>query len=216
MDWRTWSKKKLAGIGCLGLVGLLFSCATVAVTMDNRALSKLPPDARTATIAARTTARALRNATDTPQASATAEPSETPRASRTPVPTKTSEATATAKPTDTATPTVTSVPSNTPTSVPPTSVPPTPVPTRVPAAPLPFSAPVEQPPAAPPPAAAGPQPGTSADGGSCPDSHPYKGNRNSGKYHRPGCPHYSRTKAEECFASAADAEAAGYVRSGGD
>lgn len=205
MDWRTWSKKKLAGIGCLGLVGLLFSCATVAVTMDNRALSKLPPDARTATIAARTTARALRNATDTPEASATAKPSETPRASRTPVPTKTPEATATAEPTDTATATATLAATSTPTLAPATSVPPTAMPTTAPAAPLSFAAPVQ------PAADAGPRRGV-PQGSSCPEGLPVKGNQGSNGwiYHDYSSSNYDRTQPEECFATAADAEAAGY------
>ena len=46
--------------------------------------------------------------------------------------------------------------------------------------------------------------------GSCPDSAPIKGNANSGIYHRPGQQYYAQTKAEDCFATAAAAEAAGY------
>lgn len=205
MDWRTWSKKKLAGIGCLGLVGLLCSCVTIGFTMDRRALSKLPPDLRTATIAARSTAQALRNATDTPEASATAEPSETPRASRTPVPTKRPEATATAEPTDTATATATLAATSTPTLAPATSVPPTALPTTAPAAPLSFAAPVQQ------AADAGPRRGV-PQGTSCPEGLPVKGNQGSNGwiYHDYSSPNYDRTQPEECFATAADAEAAGY------
>ena len=44
----------------------------------------------------------------------------------------------------------------------------------------------------------------------CPSSHPIKGNRDSMIYHRPGQQSYNVTKAEECFAYASDAEAAGY------
>ncbi len=46
--------------------------------------------------------------------------------------------------------------------------------------------------------------------GSCPASAPIKGNANSGIYHRPGQQYYAQTKAEDCFATAAAAEAAGY------
>jgi hypothetical protein len=49
--------------------------------------------------------------------------------------------------------------------------------------------------------------------GSCPASHPIKGNHSSGGdyiYHVPGSPNYSRTNPEVCFATEADAEAAGY------
>ena len=44
----------------------------------------------------------------------------------------------------------------------------------------------------------------------CPSSAPIKGNKDSMIYHRPGQRDYNRTKAEECFASNADAESAGY------
>jgi hypothetical protein len=46
--------------------------------------------------------------------------------------------------------------------------------------------------------------------GSCPPEAPIKGNADSGIYHRPGQQAYNRTKAEDCFATAADAEASGY------
>lgn len=204
MDWRTWSKKKRAGIGCLGLVGLLFSCATVGVTMDRRALSKLPPDARTATIAARGTARALKNATEPPEATATAEPSKTPRASGTPVPTKTPKATATAEPTEPATATATTEATSTPTLAPATSVPPTELPTAAPAAPMPFAAPVQ-------PAADGGPRQSSGNGGDCPPEFPVKGNLNSSIYHMPGWRDYDKTRANiTCFATAQDAINAGF------
>jgi micrococcal nuclease len=46
--------------------------------------------------------------------------------------------------------------------------------------------------------------------GSCPPEAPIKGNADSGIYHRPGQQAYNKTKAEDCFATPADAEAAGY------
>lgn len=46
----------------------------------------------------------------------------------------------------------------------------------------------------------------------CPDTHPIKGNGNSGIYHVPSGAFYHRTNPEECFATEADALAAGYRR----
>lgn len=46
--------------------------------------------------------------------------------------------------------------------------------------------------------------------GSAPDGFPVKGNRDSMKYHTPDSPYYDRTEAEAWFASAQDAEAAGF------
>jgi hypothetical protein len=46
--------------------------------------------------------------------------------------------------------------------------------------------------------------------GSCPSSAPIKGNQSSMIYHMPGQAYYDITKAEECFATRAAAEAAGY------
>jgi endonuclease YncB( thermonuclease family) len=46
--------------------------------------------------------------------------------------------------------------------------------------------------------------------GECPASAPIKGNANSMIYHLPGQQYYDITEAEECFATAAAAEAAGY------
>ena len=46
--------------------------------------------------------------------------------------------------------------------------------------------------------------------GSCPDSHLIKANDNSGIFHVPGGRFYDRTKAERCYATAADAIADGY------
>lgn len=52
--------------------------------------------------------------------------------------------------------------------------------------------------------------------GQCPASHPIKGNINRNGlliFHTPDSNNYERTKAEACFASAADAEAAGFRKS---
>ena len=46
--------------------------------------------------------------------------------------------------------------------------------------------------------------------GDCPASAPIKGNESSMIYHRPGQRYYDVTKAEVCFATAAQAESAGY------
>jgi micrococcal nuclease len=47
-------------------------------------------------------------------------------------------------------------------------------------------------------------------GGECPASAPIKGNESSGIYHMPGGSYYDATEAEECFATEAAAQAAGY------
>jgi micrococcal nuclease len=49
--------------------------------------------------------------------------------------------------------------------------------------------------------------------GSCPAAFPIKGNEGSMKYHLPTGEYYNRTKAEDCFATTKDAEAAGYTAS---
>jgi hypothetical protein len=49
-----------------------------------------------------------------------------------------------------------------------------------------------------------------ASDGTCPSSMPIKGNLSSMLYHRPGTQFYANTDPEVCFASEADAEAAGY------
>ena len=51
------------------------------------------------------------------------------------------------------------------------------------------------------------------NGMNCPPTHPIKGNRDSMIYHPPEGELYGRTRPEECFATPADAEAAGYRRS---
>lgn len=51
--------------------------------------------------------------------------------------------------------------------------------------------------------------------GTCPDGYPIKGNDSSSGdfiYHMPGQQAYSRTKPEQCFATEAAAQAAGYRR----
>lgn len=48
------------------------------------------------------------------------------------------------------------------------------------------------------------------DAWTCPQSHPIKGNRNSMIYHTQSSRSYEKTKPEECFATEADAVAAGY------
>jgi hypothetical protein len=59
-----------------------------------------------------------------------------------------------------------------------------------------------------------PDSGRAAPSGmTCPASNPIKGNRASMIYHPPGGAFYDATRPEECFASPADAEAAGYRRS---
>lgn len=64
---------------------------------------------------------------------------------------------------------------------------------------------------------AGPGPTASGQaqprGGACPASHPIKGNASSMIYHVPGGAFYAKTNPEACFASEADARAAGYRRS---
>ncbi|MGI9254771.1 MAG: hypothetical protein ACR2J8_13590, partial [Thermomicrobiales bacterium] len=48
----------------------------------------------------------------------------------------------------------------------------------------------------------------------CPESHPIKGNAQSGYYHRPIDPSYKVTKPEFCFATEAEAQAAGFIIAG--
>lgn len=93
-------------------------------------------------------------------------------------------------------------------------------PARVPAAVLePTAEPV--PPVSPPAETSAPPAETSASpaavagpvqpvDGACPDDAPIKGNHDSLIYHVPGGRSYSRTKPEQCFRTAADAEAQGY------
>lgn len=102
---------------------------------------------------------------------------------------------------------VTSQPSPLPPTLAPTqasTVAPKPAaPTAVPPTPLPPT----QPPAKP-----AAKPGVKPTGNACPAGYPVKGNR-TGKdwiYHVPGGRSYAATNPEECFATAADAAAAGY------
>jgi hypothetical protein len=48
--------------------------------------------------------------------------------------------------------------------------------------------------------------------GTCPATHPIKGNADSGIFHVPGGMSYERTVPERCYASEADAEADGFRR----
>lgn len=64
------------------------------------------------------------------------------------------------------------------------------------------------------PTAAGGQ--VAPQGMNCPPGYPIKGNRTTGRepiYHVPGGQFYERTRPEACFATEADARAAGYRRS---
>lgn len=97
-----------------------------------------------------------------------------------------------------------------PTAEPATEIPTDAAPVAPPATEAPTSEPVpliQQQPAA----QAG---GIRAEAGTCPDSHPIKGNINEREdtriYHMPGSQSYRQTKPEECFATEADAQAAGY------
>jgi len=60
------------------------------------------------------------------------------------------------------------------------------------------------------PTAGGPAWVGAHDDGSCPLSHPIKANDGSHIYHLPDGRFYARTKAQRCYANAADAEADGY------
>lgn len=51
------------------------------------------------------------------------------------------------------------------------------------------------------------------NGMECPATHPLKGNRQTMIYHQPGGEFYAATRPEDCFATPADAESAGYRRS---
>ena len=127
------------------------------------------------------------------------------------------DAAATDLPSVTTAPAATEPPAAAPTDAPPepTAEPATAMPTdAAPVAPPATEAPTSEP--APliqqqPAAQAG---GIRAEAGTCPDSHPIKGNINEREdtkiYHMPGSQSYRQTKPEECFATEADAQAAGY------
>ncbi len=61
----------------------------------------------------------------------------------------------------------------------------------------------------------GPGSAAALDDGSMPSGFPIKGNANSMKYHEPGTRYYDNTVAEVWFATADDAEAAGFTAPGG-
>lgn len=155
--------------------------------------SDAPPDTTIAPIAAPIGGEDG-EATDEPdqEQEPTEEPEPTERPTRTPAPTR--------EPTDTAEPaTDTPVPA-TATPVPPTAVP---LPTTPPE---PTAPPVPTAPPAPARNRGAPQ------GSDCPPDLPVKGNQGSTDwiYHTPQSRSYSQTQPEECFATPADAEAAGY------
>ena len=88
--------------------------------------------------------------------------------------------------------------------------------TAVPSSSSPTSTPTPSPttPSAPPEETRAPTPAVAPVGaGRCPKGFRVKGEAYEDGvqvYHRPGTPDYADTRAEECFASARDAEAAGY------
>lgn len=70
-----------------------------------------------------------------------------------------------------------------------------------------------QPAAKPAPSAKPSAPRAAPQGSACPATHPIKGNKSSSGemiYHAPNGQFYSRTQPEACFATGADAQAAGY------
>ena len=83
--------------------------------------------------------------------------------------------------------------------------------TAEPAPPTPIDTPVVKSPtpATPEPVSGGVPP---ADKDNCPESHPIKGNQGQAEYiyHLPGGAYFGGTDPEECFATEADAQAAGY------
>jgi outer membrane biosynthesis protein TonB len=115
-------------------------------------------------------------------------------------------------------PAPTAAPTPEPTALPQAPVPPVskPEPTAVPKpAPTNTAAPKPVAPTAAPAPAKAPSRGVRPVGRACPSSHPIKGNQGSRStdewiYHPQGSQSYNATDPEECFASAADAEAAGY------
>lgn len=80
-----------------------------------------------------------------------------------------------------------------------------------PAQPAPSPQPTQpQQPSQPAPQPAGKEP----VGKDCPATAPIKGNQNSMLYHVPGGKSYKRTKPEQCFATEAEAQAAGFQKAG--
>lgn len=82
----------------------------------------------------------------------------------------------------------------------------------------PFQRPTDAPrlPIGGPPSTVTPAPGATAPAsdGSCPDNYPIKAVQLGRVYHLQGDPLYSRARATQCFATEADAQAAGYRRAG--
>jgi hypothetical protein len=127
-----------------------------------------------------------------PAPTATVAPSATPVPTQTVAPTPTMSLTQTVVPSATSMPSETAAPMNTP--VPPRTARPT-VPTDG---------------GAPSPRGTGSAPPEGID---CPAGYPIKGDRATGSewlYRAPGAESYETTRPEECFATEADAQAAGY------
>ena len=170
---------------------------------DGRAWRKVrdPADGATGWIAAEFVAAAAQPTVSSPRTVATP-PTVAAQPTVTAQPTVAAQPTAAAQPAVVAQPTVAPQPTAGPT------------PPRLPAAtvaPRPAAPPATAAPAAP---AAKPAGGRAAPQGfNCPAGFPIKGNHaTSGEfiYHPPGGQFYSRTRPEDCFATEADARAAGY------
>lgn len=93
MAWSDWSKTRRGCVGCLGFTVIGFALIVAAGLANQRAMEKLPPDLRTATISARQTAHP-------------AKPTRTPKPTRTMGSTATEAPVETAEPTEARTPTV--------------------------------------------------------------------------------------------------------------
>lgn len=117
---RGWARWKQVTVGCGGLLVAGFACMMFFFFRDQAAFEKLPADVRTATVAARQTARAPKP-TETSRPTDLApmdEPSETPEPADTNEPTATDEPTATVRPTVTTEPTATAAPTDEPAPTP--------------------------------------------------------------------------------------------------
>lgn len=178
--------------GCLPFLGLCLFCSVAQVAGQRAGLVAIAP-------------------------TRTLVPTNTSVPTRTVAPTRTSAPTATIAPSATVGPTRTPVPTGTATPVPTNEPTQTLAPTEAP--PTPTAEPTS-----PPAVVQAPQPtkaslaraGVRPTGKSCPVGYPIKGNnskKNGKLYHLPGEGSYDATTPEQCFATAADAEAAGYVYS---
>lgn len=192
-----WSRGCL-GKGLIILVGLfVLSCISAALGL-NRGTPAAPPASAPLIIVAPTEA-----------------PTKAPAASRI-------RPTARPAPTEAPAPTTQPTARPAPTEAPAAAVAPTDSPTIAPVDKPTAGAAVVQPTEAPAAPVAQPKPasstgGVAPQGSACPGDAPIKGNirdRNPDKgakiYHLPGDNGYAQTKPERCFATAADAEAAGF------